>query len=128
MQKGFAVVEEVDPAERRPDFVDHAAEQIEVEHAGLARARDAGFGRAARLGARDVARRGALDEHAPGQRSGVEARTVGASRPASGSFNGQSPQNFDPPAFRSDRSVEMVGPVQTSAKLVVRASPSTRVA
>ena len=47
-----------------PGFVDDAREQIEVEHAGLARARDAGFRRAARLGARDVAGGRALDVHA----------------------------------------------------------------
>ena len=44
----------------------------------------------------------------------------------SGSFSGQSPQNFEPPAFRSARSVETVGPVQTSWIDDARASPRTR--
>ncbi len=53
-------------------------------------------------------------------------RTAGVSSFFNGSFSAQSPQNFEPPVFRSDRSVEMVGPVQTPATGVVRASPSTR--
>ena len=53
-------------------------------------------------------------------------RCGGCSSFLSGSFSGQSPQNFEPPAFRSDLSVEMVGPVQTPCSDVVRASPSTR--
>jgi hypothetical protein len=44
----------------------------------------------------------------------------------SGSFKGQSPQNFDPPAFRSARSDEIVVPVQMPETLEARASPSTR--
>ena len=72
VQERFAVVEEVDASERRPDLVDHLREDAEVEHAGLTRPGDAGFRRAARLVARDVAGRGAFDEHAPGVTPRVE--------------------------------------------------------
>ena len=41
VEERLAVVEEVDAAERRARFVDDPLEQIEVEHAGLARAGDA---------------------------------------------------------------------------------------
>src|SRR5262245_7599775 len=51
-----------------------------------------------------------------------------ASSGASGSFSGQSPQNDDPPLLRSTRSCRAVGPCQTSAIVVVRTSPSTRLA
>src|SRR4051812_13122194 len=51
---------------------------------------------------------------------------TGAASPLSGSFRGQSPQNFDPPAFRSARSVDMVVSFQISEMLATRASPSTR--
>src|SRR5690349_17068393 len=44
----------------------------------------------------------------------------------SGSFSGQSPQNFEPPAFRSCRSRDARSPVQTALTLSVRVSPSTR--
>ena len=53
-------------------------------------------------------------------------RTGGASSYFSGSFSGQSPQNVDPPAFRSARRADTVGPVQTPLTDVVRASPRTR--
>src|SRR5262249_12900702 len=53
-------------------LVDDAAEQIEVEHAGLARARDAGLRRAAGFGAGDVAGGRALDVHPRRQRAGVD--------------------------------------------------------
>src|SRR4029077_18582647 len=55
VEEGFAVVEEVDARQRRSDFVHDAAEQIEVEHARLARSRDPRFRGAARLIARNVA-------------------------------------------------------------------------
>ena len=77
VEERLAVVEEVDPAERRPDFVDHSLEDIEVQHAGLARLRDAGFRRAARLRARDVAGRRALDEHPRRERTRVERSNGG---------------------------------------------------
>ena len=53
-------------------------------------------------------------------------RTGGASSFFSGSFSGQSPQNFEPPAFRSARRAVTVGPVQTSCTGAARASPRTR--
>src|SRR5258707_461572 len=53
-------------------------------------------------------------------------RAGGASSFLSGSFSGQSPQNVEPPAFRSARSFEITGPVHTSFTDVTRASPSTR--
>ena len=52
-------------------------------------------------------------------------RSVGAS-PRSGSLSGQSPQNSEPPALRSARSVLMRVSFQISAMLAVFASPSTR--
>src|SRR6266487_5033062 len=61
VQESFAVVEEIDPAERRPRLVHAPAEQLEVEHAGVPRAGDAGLRRAAGLRAGDVTGRGALD-------------------------------------------------------------------
>ena len=72
VQERLAVIEEVDAPERRPRFVDHPREEIDVEHAGLARARDAGLRRAAGLEARDVARGRALDVEARGLRRHVE--------------------------------------------------------
>ena len=68
VQERLAVVEEVDPAERRAGLVDHPREQVEVEHAGLAGPGDAGLGRAAGLETRDVAGGGALDVEPAGQR------------------------------------------------------------
>src|SRR5205809_4748743 len=53
-------------------------------------------------------------------------RTGGVSSFLSGSFSGQSPQNLEPPALSSSRSLTIVGPVQTSWTEAVRASPSTR--
>src|SRR5438477_3333355 len=53
-------------------------------------------------------------------------RDGGASSFLSGSFSGQSPQNFDPPAFRSRRSCDAIGPAQISWIDEDRASPSTR--
>ena len=53
-------------------------------------------------------------------------RAGGASSFFSGSFSGQSPQNFDPPATMSRRSDEATSPVHTPLTLVVRVSPSTR--
>src|SRR5437660_5516988 len=53
-------------------------------------------------------------------------RTAGVSSFFNGSFSGQSPQNLDPPALSSSRSLTMVGPVQTSWTDAVRTSPSTR--
>ena len=62
-----------------------------------------------------------------GQRAGLERAATPARRLFfRGSFSGQSPQNVDPPAFRSPRSAVMVGPVQTSWTDAARASPSTR--
>ena len=54
-------------------------------------------------------------------------RTGGASSFFSGSFSGQSPQNFEPPAFRSARScvIDRAGP-DLVRRTRVRASPSTR--
>ena len=52
-------------------------------------------------------------------------RSVGAS-PLRGSLSGQSPQNDEPPAFRSARSVVIRVSFQISEILAVRASPSTR--
>src|ERR1700681_1055716 len=43
-----------------------------------------------------------------------------------GSFSAQSPQNFEPPAFSSARSVDITGPVQICSSEAARASPSTR--
>ena len=63
VQKCFAVIEEVDAVQRRPDLVDDLLEQLEVEHAGLTGARNARLRRADRLVARHVARRRAFDEH-----------------------------------------------------------------
>src|SRR6478609_6113274 len=62
----------------------------------------------------------------PGYGPGSSGRTGGASSFLSGSFSAQSPQNFDPPAFRSPRSAVIVGPVQVSRTDPVRASPRTR--
>src|SRR4051812_16644851 len=61
MEEGLAVIKEVDADEPRPRFVDDAAEYLEVEHAGLPCAGDAGLRRTARFGARDVAGGRALD-------------------------------------------------------------------
>ncbi len=87
VQEGLAVVEEVDAPERGPGLVDDAREEIEVEHARLARSRDAGLRRAARLEAGDVAGRGALDIEAAGNRRHVERalrrRLVGLAAAAS---------------------------------------------
>ncbi len=77
VQERLAVVEEVDPREARTGLVDHAREEIEVEHAGLPGPRDPGLGRAAGLEAGDVARRGALDVEAGGQRAGVDRPDAG---------------------------------------------------
>ena len=110
-----------------PGLVDDAPEQIEVEHAGLARPGDAGFRRAARLGARDVAGRRALDVQPRRQRPGVERpdrrrlvllqrqlqRAVAAELRAAG-------------VQVRRAACEIVGPVQTSCTDDVRASPSTR--
>ena len=99
MQERLAVVEEVDANERGAGFVDHAPEEIEVEHAGLTRAGDAGFRRAARL----VQEMLQAAVHSMYIRDGSGPASIG--RPAaassflSGSFSGQSPQNFEPPAF-----------------------------
>ena len=113
VQKRLAVVEEVDPLQRGAGFVDDAPEQLEVEHAGLARPRDAGFGGAHRLGAGDVAGRRALDIHPLATGPHPEIGLEGSSR-LSGVFSEQSPQNFDPPAFRSSLSRVMVAPLHTS--------------
>src|SRR5678815_2266648 len=51
---------------------------------------------------------------------------TGAGSPFSGSLSGQSPQNFEPPAFRSARSVEIVVSFQICEMLATRASPRTR--
>src|SRR5260370_672875 len=53
-------------------------------------------------------------------------RTTGGSLFFSGSFNGQSPQNFDPPPFSSSRRDDTTGPLQTSRIEAARASPRTR--
>src|SRR5262249_33619219 len=60
VEERLAVVEEIDPDERRPRLVDDLAEHVEVQHAGLPRPRDAGLWRAAGLIAGDVARGRAL--------------------------------------------------------------------
>src|SRR5262245_31557102 len=72
MQEGFAVVEEIDAAERRPGFVNDSPKQIEIEHAGLTRAGDAGFGCAAGIRTGNIAGRRALDEHPVRNRACVE--------------------------------------------------------
>jgi len=46
----------------------------------------------------------------------------------SGSFSGQSPQNFDPPPFRSCRRPAARAPVQIADTRSARTSPSTRLA
>jgi hypothetical protein len=56
----------------------------------------------------------------------ARSRCGGASAPFSGSFSAQSPQNVDPPAFRSRRSAEMRSPLQMAETGSVRASPSGR--
>src|SRR5438552_1516002 len=53
-------------------------------------------------------------------------RTGAGSSLRSGTFNGQSPQNFDPPPLSSSRSLTIVGPPQISPIDTLRASPSTR--
>src|SRR4030095_17234798 len=55
-------------------------------------------------------------------------RADGCSSFLSGSFNGQSPQNFETPPFKSARSADTVGLVHTSWIEDARASPSTRFA
>ena len=52
----------------------------------------------------------------------------GASSFLSGSFSGQSPQNFDPPPFRSCRRPAARAPVQIADTRSARTSPSTRLA
>jgi hypothetical protein len=52
-------------------------------------------------------------------------RTGGASAFFRGSFRGQSPQNFEPPPFKSPRSEVATGPVHTSCSELPRASPRT---
>ena len=47
-------------------------------------------------------------------------RTVGSCSRLSGSLSGQSPQNFEPPAFRSARSDDSVSPVQMAETLDAR--------
>ena len=56
----------------------------------------------------------------------TSSERCGAGSPLSGSLSGQSPQNFEPAAFKSDRSVEIVVSFQISEMLATRASPSTR--
>src|SRR6187200_3490759 len=56
------------------------------------------------------------------------ARCGGTSSFFSGSFSGQSPQNFEPPAFRSVRSAAARSPRQTPDTDSVLVSPSTRFA
>ena len=53
-------------------------------------------------------------------------RWGGAASFFSGSLSGQSPQNVEPPAFRSRRSADAVSPVQTADTVATRVSPSTR--
>src|SRR5512132_3686698 len=53
-------------------------------------------------------------------------RSGGAWSFLSGNFSGQSPQNFDPPALISPRSVVIVSPVQIALTDDTRASPRTR--
>src|SRR5262245_11721540 len=53
-------------------------------------------------------------------------RAAGVSSFFSGSLSGQSPQNFDPPLFKSSRSFAMTDPVHTPLTDDVRASPRTR--
>ena len=62
----------------------------------------------------------------PGSAPASSERAGGASSFFSGSFKGQSPQNFDPPATMSRRSEEATSPVHTPVTLVVRASPRMR--
>ena len=64
----------------------------------------------------------------PGSGPTFTSRCGMASSGASGSLSGQSPQNDEPPLFRSSRSWLAVGPVQISATVAVRTSPSTRLA
>src|SRR5207247_3920694 len=64
------------------------------------------------------------DGNAPASRG----LTGGISSLFSGVFNEQSPQNFDPPAFRSSRRRVTVPPLHTSRTEEVRTSPSTRCA
>ena len=127
VEERLAVVEEVDAAERRPDFVDHPLEEVEVQHAGLAGVRDAGFRRAARLRARDVAGRRALDEHP--RREGARRRAIGRGPPdpSSAAASARSRRRTSSPR-RSDpaQSSVITPPVQTSWIDAVRASPSTR--
>src|SRR5204863_7237334 len=52
----------------------------------------------------------------------------GASSLLRGVFSEQSPQNFEPPAFRSSLSRVIVAPLHTSCTEEVRTSPSTRCA
>ena len=61
-----------------------------------------------------------------GRRGTSNPRSGGAASLASGSFKGQSPQNVDPPAFRSRRSADAVWPVQIADTPSAFASPSTR--
>src|SRR4051794_28469669 len=72
VEKCFTVIEEIDSVQGRPDFVDNAPEQIEVEHAALPGTGDAGFRRAAGLGAGNIAGGRALDEHPARHRLNVE--------------------------------------------------------
>src|SRR5580693_3498530 len=53
-------------------------------------------------------------------------RTGGASPFPNGTFSGQSPQNFDPPPFKSPRRLVTSAPAHTSRTDEARASPSTR--
>src|SRR5262245_14487696 len=53
-------------------------------------------------------------------------RRTGLSSFLSGSFSGQSPQNFEPPALSCSRSVAIVEPLHTSRTDADRTSPRTR--
>ena len=127
VQKRFAVVEEVDPHQGRPRFVHDATEQVEVEHSGLSRPGDARSRGRSRPRCRrccrpPCTRRTAATVTRRRRRSG---RIPGSSF-FSGSFSAQSPQNVEPPAFRSVRSAAITGPVQICRSDAARASPSTR--
>src|SRR5262245_54692322 len=72
MEESFAVIEKIDATERRTGFVNDAPKQIEIEHARLTRAGDAGFRGAAGIRTRNIAGRRALDEHPVRNRPRVE--------------------------------------------------------
>ena len=110
VQEGLAVVEEVDADQRRPaSSITRLNRSKSSMPACRVRVMPVSGAQQASV-AGDVAGGGALDVEARGEAAGVERpRLGGSSSRDRGSFSGQSPQNVEPPAFRSARRAVTVG-------------------